>query len=112
MTARSFFSALAIACVLILPPAGCGAYRSTETNVTATVKRRERVSDRTGSYYLVFTDKGVYQCSDTWIYGRWDSSDLYSSLEDGKTFTMTVVGWRVPFLSWFPNIIRATEVAK
>lgn len=41
---------------------------------------------------------------------RWDSADMFSSLESGKKYNITAAGFRVPFFSIFPNIMEAKQV--
>lgn len=81
-----------------------------EETVTATVTDKERITKQDNSYYLVFTDNEVFSVEDSWAKWRWDSSDLYGDIEIGKTYTFTVYGWRVPFLSWYRNILVIEEV--
>lgn len=39
-----------------------------------------------------------------------DSADIYAALKEGETYEVTVVGFRVPFLSMYENIISYKEV--
>lgn len=75
--------------------------------VTFQVTDRERVcSGSNGSCkYLIWTNKGVFQDTDSLLNGKFRSSDLYGELKPGKTFTCTVYGWRSGFMSWYPNIV-------
>ena len=84
---------------------------STDETVTITVKDKERVVTYKTSKYLVFTDKGVYENTDTVWYWKWDSSDVYNALEVGKTYQVKVYGFRVPFLSWYKNIVELDLIA-
>ena len=59
---------------------------------------------------MVFADKGVYCVKDTLLFWRWDSSDMYGSLHEGETYNIETVGWRVPLLSMYPNILEAKQV--
>lgn len=53
---------------------------------SARVTKTERVNDRDSSYYLVFTDKGTFMVKDSLWVGRWNSSDLYGSIEPGHRY--------------------------
>lgn len=82
---------------------------STRTQVRDTVVKSERVCSGGESgtcRYLVFAKKEVYQNRDTFWYWKFNSSDLYRDIENGKTYNFTVYGFRVPFLSWYRNIIK------
>ena len=71
--------------------------------VTATIVKTERVSDT----YLIFTNKGVYSDKDDWRFFKFNSSDMYNKFSQKirKPVTFEVTGFRVPFLSWYQNII-------
>lgn len=91
------------------------AYRSSSEVITFTVDRRERVTqssgDSTKSYYLVWSREGeVFQVTDDWAFLTWDSSDRYGRLKEGSTVTAKVAGWRVPFFSWYRNLVEVQLV--
>ena len=69
----------------------------------------------TTSKYLVFgvDENGetlVFENTDTFIRGKLDSSTVQGSLIEGSTYKVTVVGYRVPFFSWYENIISVEEL--
>lgn len=71
-------------------------------NVTVTDKGIKRYKDT--DKYLIFTDKGVFEVTDSLIIMRFNSSDFYGSIEIGKTYNFNVRGYRVPILSMYQNI--------
>lgn len=80
--------------------------------VTFKVNKSERVVDRGGksSRYLVYTDNGVYQNTDSLINGKFDSSDVYNQIQAGHKYSCDVTGWRNGFMSWYPNIVSCKEI--
>lgn len=42
--------------------------------------------------------------------GKFNSSDIYGTLKEGKKYKIIVVGYRVPFFSWYENILEVEEV--
>jgi hypothetical protein len=79
--------------------------------VTAKIVKTERITYRGGNgYYLIFTNKEVFKNKDSTLLGKWDSSDLYAKLIEGKTYSFKVCGFRIPFLSEYRNIISFDEV--
>lgn len=54
--------------------------------------------------YLIYSENTTYQISDSLLLWRWDSSDLYGQIMVGETYEIRVAGYRIPFLSWYPNI--------
>ena len=83
---------------------------STESLDVFTINKTERVTDKDGktSRYLVFTDKGVFENTDSLFYLKYHSSDIYNQLASGKKYECKTVGWRVPFFSSYRNIIECT----
>jgi hypothetical protein len=72
-----------------------------------------RVTDKTvkfdsshNSQYLIFTNHGVFKDTDSLLYFKFRSSDLYGSLERGHRYTCKVVGWRIGLFSEYPNLIK------
>lgn len=83
----------------------------TET-MTCTVDEKDRTTSSDGkSDARIYTkDCGVLRTGDSLFSWHWDSADLYASIEDGHTYQFTTRGWRVPILTWFPNVVEAEEV--
>lgn len=93
---------------------GCAIYLSTETVVTARVAHKERVGHGSGENfsekYLVYTDGETFELVDSLLYLRFNSSDHYGNIREGQTYRLRVVGWRVPFLSWYRNVIQVEPI--
>lgn len=111
-----FLSGAGILLVIVLF-AGCGLFMSlgTEDDVTITVTRLERVTDRasdgsTDSKYLVFTKSETFENTDAPLHGKFNSSDLYARLEEGKTYRCKVNGLRVPLFSTYRNLLECEPV--
>jgi len=97
-----------VAMVIIIGVMSIVAYhQSSEITITVTDKAIERDSD--GSKYLIYTDTEVYENTDNLFYGKFRSSNLYNDLKIDSTYTVRVIGWRVPFLSMYENIINIVE---
>lgn len=99
--------AISIALILLIIPI---AERVSETTVTFTVEDKaiKRYSD--DDKYLVYTDNGTYEITDSLVYWRWNSSDLYGKIKVGKTYEAKVYGWRIPIFSSYKNIVSVEEV--
>ena len=81
-------------------------YRNTAETVEITVIEKERVISNDESKYLIFTEDEVFENTDTFVFLKFNSSDLYRDLRVGETYTVTVAGWRLPVLSMYRNIVR------
>lgn len=88
-----------------------GVHTSTQDVVIATVLDKERVTNSYGkdaqSKFLVFTDVETFENTDSIWALKWNSSDIYGRIERNATCRFEVVGFRVPFLSMYRNILSA-----
>lgn len=92
--------------------AGAGvAYLSSQSSVAGcAVDDKDRSTGSGGvTSYRVYSDCGVFEVSDNIFFGKFDSADRYAAVKVGKTYDFTVVGWRIPVLSQFPNVLGATK---
>ena len=63
-----------------------------------------------GAKYLISTkNHGVLENTDELIVWKWDSSDVYAKITDGEYYCFKVIGWRIPLLSWYQNIITVNK---
>lgn len=112
----AFLAAFAVILVVVALAVG-GGYYDRET-ITTTVFDKERVCDGntdggTTCTYLIFTDAGTFQVSDSLIgHVRFNSSDVYGRVKDCHDYEITSYGWRVPFLSQYPNITEMRDLGK
>ena len=92
-----------------------------DTEYTVTVTDKERVvkissdESNSSSKYLVFTEDAqgetiVFENTDNIFRGKFNSSTFQGQLKIGNTYRITVVGYRVPFLSMYQNIIAIEGV--
>lgn len=57
--------------------------------------------------YLISTgENGVLENTDEILVWKWDSSDFYANIEVGEHYCFKTIGWRIPFFSWYKNIIE------
>lgn len=82
----------------------------TQQDRTVTVNKSERIVESDGSArYLVFAKEEVFQNKDSFLRLKFNSSDVYNQLENGKSYTCDTYGWRIPFFSVYPNIVSCNE---
>jgi hypothetical protein len=82
---------------------------TTETVTDTFVRDSERVcnsDDAQKCRYIAFGEKETYENTDEWMFFKWNSSDVNKSLVKGATCEMKVYGIRIPFFSWYRNIIE------
>lgn len=110
---KGFISILIIIAVIIGIFTFVG-YNS-EKNYTITLTRVTVKNYDRDSKYLVFGDNEngenmVFEIEDAWFRLRFNSSDLFGKLKEGKSYEIKTIGWRVPLFSWYENIIEAKEI--
>lgn len=85
----------------------------TEFTKTVTIEDFEATKGESGNKYLFSDNRGnTYQVSDCWLRGIFSSTDIYFKVKKlkGKTVTITGYGWRIPFLSQYPNVVKIDGV--
>jgi hypothetical protein len=90
----------------------------TQRSLTQVLIKDKQISTETDketgkviSTYLIYTDQGVFRNDDAGWHLKYDSSDFYGNLDVGKQYDLKVYGWRIPFFSMYPNIVRMKAVA-
>ena len=81
---------------------------STETHYGCVVTDKDSVTmgEDTGNQYRVYTENcGVFSVEDEALKMRFDSADVYSKIKVGETYNFETIGWRIPLVSSFPNIL-------
>jgi len=103
---KNLFKNTAIAMATLLLIYFASGYLTKDTT-TITISKTERINDK----YLIFTDKGVYANVDDVRFLKFNSSDLYGKLSSliNKPIIVEVVGFRIPFLSIYKNIIKIDQ---
>lgn len=82
-----------------------------EQTRTCTVEDKDRTSGEGGSMRLYTDDCGVVEVGDLLLRGQFDAANIYADIEVGSTYEITTVGHRVPFLTWFPNVLGTPQEA-
>ncbi|SRR6266705_1728621 len=82
---------------------------------TCTVEDKDRgYSGHGSSNYRIYTKEcGVLGNYDQWLVGKTASADIQGQLQVGHTYRLRIVGWRLPLLSAFPNVVSVeSEVGR
>lgn len=96
---------------LIALPNAWYAYGTTEVR-TEVIEHKERVcsgGQNSDCTWMIFTDMGEYTNSDSLFHLKFHSTTLHRELPLGEEATFVTYGWRVPFFSAYPNIVRVVE---
>lgn len=91
-------------------------YSFNDHTYQVTITDKERINQVKDSKYLVYCDEIdgrddlVFQNTDLLLRGKFDSSNIQSSLKVGNTYEITVVGFRFPLFSKYENIISVKDI--
>ena len=98
-------------CIPIISFIGFDIYSVYGTKETVTITVTDKAIKRynKSDKYIIYADNETFEITDEFLLGRFNSSDDYGRLKVGETYIVTVNGWRVPFLSWYRNIIEINE---
>lgn len=92
---------------------GCLIQNGNEADVTITVKEKQAVATHDSYKYLIFsTQDEVFESDDTFVHGKWNSSDIYGKLEPGHTYKIHVCGTRIPLFSMYRSILSVDQEVK
>src|SRR6056297_850388 len=107
MDGETTATVLTIAIIVLASGLLAAAYYSSAEETQITVVEKITKYHGGDEKYLVSTESGeIFEIADTIAFLRFDSSNVYFSLEEGQTYTCKVAGWRIPFLSMYRNIIE------
>jgi hypothetical protein len=83
-------------------------YLSSET-IETEISDKERITTGKGeeiqSKFLVYAKAEVFENTDSWLYFKFDSADVQNEIKLQNVNKIKVAGWRVPFFSWYRNVI-------
>ena len=102
----------ALIVLLILGPTIFGVlYFASRTEKIVTVKEKW-IKESGGSMKYLFSDQdgNVYSIEDAWVFLKFEASDRWAKLDVGKTYKLTLYGWRIYFFSWYQNAVWIEEV--
>ena len=116
-TASEFGALLLMGWLLVMVcfgPSLLELFHTEQVEIEVTRLDKKRIGKR--DVWLVFGEevstgeKWEFCNRDNWFCGKADSSHLQNCLTEGRAYRVTAKGWRVHVLSWYPNIITATEI--
>jgi len=95
--------------LLALATVTSAVYYNSVEEVEIKVNDKEHVMYRNGSdledKYLVYSDAEVFENTDDLFYFKFNSSDVQNELKVDNSYTVKVIGFRVPCLSSHRNIL-------
>jgi hypothetical protein len=103
----AFVGILLLVSIVAYPVALFGSEQQQE--ITIDEKWTKQHGNGNMKYLVSDTDGNVYSIDDCHLYLRWDASNRYANIDEGKTYDVVLIGWRVPILSWYQNIIEIAE---
>ena len=84
--------------------------RANKQSIRSKVVDKERITQKNGdnveSFYLIYTEAGPLKLEDDLLYGNFNSSDWYGQIRKDSTYTFETIGYRIGFMSSYPNIVK------
>lgn len=78
-----------------------------EQMVEITIKDKWIKATGSGSDYMVSdTNSSVYKIDDSLWLRSFDASNRYAGIDINRTYGITTIGWRIPKLSMYTNIVE------
>lgn len=101
--------------VMLLTVGASSAFIYPEEERTITIEKTwiksSATSEGSNQKYLVSdTNNNVYSVEDSITRFQFDASDRFAQLDVGKTYKVTLYGWRIHYLSAYQNIVEIEEV--
>ena len=85
----------------------------TGASVAIKVKDKDHVvagsGDNMSGKYLVYAEGETFENEDSFMHWKFNSSDVQGQLDRGARYRVKVYGWRIPFFSWYRNIVEIEE---
>ena len=107
MNKKGLIGILLVIIVAVLITAYPLSYAFTSGTETITVKEKWIKYQGNDAKYLISSGNGqVFEITDSIIRWRFDSSNLYADLDEGKTYDIKTQGWRFAIMSDYKNILE------
>ena len=82
-------------------------------NLTITIKDKYIKNYKESSRYLIVDEENnTYQITDLLFKGKFNSTDIYNQLEEGRTYKIETTGYRIPIFSSYQNINKIELLEK
>lgn len=115
-TATLLASVFALALIAV-DDDGQGAFHlmTKDDSVVYRVDDKERIQSGDSSRFMIWATKAtgeeeVFENTDSYVFWKFNSADIYGDLKEGVCFDSPVSGKRIPFFSMNRNILEAQEV--
>lgn len=104
---KNFFVALGIIIIIFSYPV---IVWSTKLEKTITVTRMQRNAESDGGCYMIWTKEGeVFEDTDSYLFLKFNSSDVYGQMFEGKKYRVSISGWRWHWPTSYRNILKVIE---
>lgn len=84
-------------------------YEVRSQDLAIEVKESRFLHAREDSKWLVYTDVGVFENTESLVYGKLHVDDFRKTLAPGKKFLVTVQGYDVPWFGIQRNIVKIKQ---
>ena len=85
-------------------------YYSSEEEIEMTITEKWIKGIDDGQKYLFSDGNEVFENTDSIYIWKWNSSDFWVGIKEGHTYRIKIIGWRIPILSWYRNVVSYEEI--
>ena len=85
-------------------------FASEEEKIITVKEKWVKYHGSDAKYLFSDTEGNVYCITDEILLGKWDASNRYAKLEEGKTYKVKLYGWRIPIFSFYQNAVEIEEI--
>lgn len=103
-------AAVALVIVIVIASVWTSYMHSTRDVTVRVNKTGQTCTSGKSCTNLVYTSGGTFKNSDSLLAGKFNSSDVTGALCPGGVYKLKVRGWRVGFLSMWPNVLKVEAV--
>lgn len=107
---KASISFIIMVSIIIISSIAILSYGCKEEIIQVKIREKEVKPDKDYSRYLIFTDKEVFENTDSFTKWKFNSSDIQNQINIGKCYSFRVHWFRSNFFSQYRNILEVIEI--
>lgn len=99
-----------IVLLIAIPVYTVAEYKNKEIYTGEITDKYNKRSYDTDDFYIILDNKKVIANTDLIFKGKFDSADIQAQLKVGEKVKVKTIGYRVPFLNFYPKLYEIEKV--
>lgn len=99
-----------IVLLIAIPIYTVAEYKNKEIYTGEITDKYNKRSYDTDDFYIILDNKKVIANTDLIFKGKFNSADIQAQLKVGEKVKVKTIGYRVPFLNFYPNLYEIEKV--